>query len=210
MKQNITILLFFLTALNTIAQDYRFINYSNDHQGFFLALNAGVNHVDILNEVEDDGNYFYRGLGSIFDLKIGGAVAPNFILHGTYLSYYMQGPEVQYGYETIKASNRIGLGEGLIGGGLTYYIMPSNTFLSASLGLGIFTIDNDIEGYSGSTNIGLGYQLQAGKDWYLSKKWGLGFAFTLGVCDVTNKPEDSAVEKLNSNNWSIMLHATLN
>ena len=68
----------------------------------------------------------------------------------------------------------------MIGGGITYYIMPSNIFLQGSLGIGNFNlIDNDKK-TSVSTDRGFSMQLKVGKEWWISKRWRLGVALTYG------------------------------
>ena len=53
-------------------------------------------------------------------------------------------------------------------------------------------------------------QLKAGKEWWISKRWGLGIAFTYGKTFVHNGPRDGEEEKLNSNRFGILLNATFN
>jgi hypothetical protein len=66
-----------------------------------------------------------------------------------------------------------------VGPGLTYYLDPSNFFLSASLGVSQFgwraeTMDTRYGG-SGSTR-GLTGRFSVGKEWWVSSNWGLGLA----------------------------------
>ncbi len=102
------------------------------------------------------------------------------------------------------------LGEAMIGGGITYYIMPSNIFLSGSLGIGGFTLIEDDNNTNVSTDNGFSMQLKVGKEWWVSKKWGLGVALTYGKTKLTNKPGGSVEERMNSNNLGILFNATLN
>ncbi|HLT33572.1 hypothetical protein G5B00_09510 [Parapedobacter sp. SGR-10] len=97
----------------------------------------------------------------------------------------------------------------MFGGGVTYYT-PSNLFVSGSLGLGNFSILNQENNYSASTEHGLSFQLKAGKEWWISRRWGLGAAITYGKTSVDSKPSNDLREILNSNRFGILFSATLN
>jgi len=101
------------------------------------------------------------------------------------------------------------VGEAMFGGGLTYYIMPQNIFLSGSLGIGNFTMMDQKNDQTTSTQRGFSMQLKAGKEWWVSKKWGLGLSVTYGTTSLTNN-SGGISEKLNSNRFGILFNATLN
>jgi hypothetical protein len=67
--------------------------------------------------------------------------------------------------------------------------------------------NNDI---SFSTDRGFSMQLKAGKEWWISKRWGLGVALTYGKTKLTNTPGGGVEELMNSNNFGILFNATLN
>ena len=62
-------------------------------------------------------------------MKIGGAIRENLILHATLTTNYVAGPEISSNGESINSSNNLEIGESMIGGGITYYLMPSNILL---------------------------------------------------------------------------------
>ncbi len=212
--KNILAILFVLFGFQLKAQDFKY-TMPKIHNGLFLSVNAGINHVDIQNDADNgnsedesnNGRRYYRGFGPAIDVKVGAALSSKFIVHGTIIYYTMSGPDVESD-DDISVSSSASIQEGMLGGGCTYYLNTSDTYLSGSVGVGGFNLDKEITGYGGMTNLGMAFQLQAGKDWYLSDKTGLGFAFSYGVCNVKDKPASSVVQKLNSNNWSIMLHFT--
>ncbi len=214
--KNIIPILFILIGFQLKAQDFKY-TMPKIHNGLFIAINAGPNHVDIKNianngdEDDDDNNgtRYYRGYGKEIDLKVGTALSSKFIVHGTLIYYNMSGPDIESD-DDLSVSKSASISEAMFGGGFTYYLNTSDTYISASAGVGGFNFDKEITGYGGTTSLGSAFQLQAGKDWYLSDKYGLGFAFSYGVCNVKDKPASSVVQKLNSNNWSIMLHFTIN
>jgi len=146
------------------------------------------------------------------DIKIGGALAENLILHATILSHGATGPTVEsdyWGFEELKTDNNVNISEGLVGGGLTYYI-PENFFLSTSLGYGGFTFVNKREDFDVTTSNGLSYQIKAGKEWWVSPKWGIGLALYYHNTNCLNQAGYYAEERIKSHNFGILLNATLN
>lgn len=183
------------------------------HTGFYLSMSAGPAFGKItLDETRPYVESFeFSGTGGQLDIKIGGAVKENLILHATMISTVLPGPKIKSSSHSGRASDDMSIDENmLLGGGLTYYIMPANIFLSGSAGMGkySFTYDNNSQNDI-STNSGLSIQLKAGKEWWIGKRWGLGFAFTYGKTNLTNKGTDYD-EKLNSNRFSILFNATFN
>ena len=181
------------------------------HTGFYLSLAAGPNFPSINSEVIGEWNVTFTGTGAQFDIKIGGAVKENLILHATLTSNAMTGPKMTSGGQSMNASNDMSLGEAMIGGGVTYYLMPLNFFLSGSVGIANFTVmEGNNSSNSVSTDRGFSMQLKIGKEWWVSKRWGLGIAATYGKTKLTNSPGDGIKEHLNSNNVGILFNATLN
>jgi hypothetical protein len=71
------------------------------------------------------------------------------------------------------------------GAGVTYWIMPANVYLAASLGAARSSVEGqpvrigvelpDID----PSRIGFGLHLSAGKQWWISRRWGLGASLSL-------------------------------
>ncbi|MGD8861970.1 MAG: hypothetical protein PVI30_18310 [Myxococcales bacterium] len=67
-----------------------------------------------------------------------------------------------------------------LGAGVTYWLMPENIFLAASVGAARSSVSGepiriDVElPNSESTHVGLGVHLTLGKQWWVSRRWGLG------------------------------------
>jgi len=184
---------------------------SREHYGFYLSMSGGP----VFGNISDNyysGSFKMSGTGALFDFKIGGVIANNLILHATVLSQVLAGPKITISSGTGgKASDNLNVGESMIGGGFTYYIMPSNTFLSISAGLGNFSIiDNTNSSNNITTREGFSIQLKAGKEWWISSRWGLGLGLTYGKTKLTNKPTGGITEILNSNRFGIVFNATLN
>ncbi|WP_430817821.1 hypothetical protein [Carboxylicivirga sp. RSCT41] len=211
-----TILLFSITVicLQLSAQDFSLPKQYNGrrHRGFFLSMALGVNSTKMESDAKYYGLSTYKGIGGAFDLKIGGTLTENLILHATILSHGVTGPKVssdEFNINDVKTDNDISLSEGMIGAGLTYYT-GSNIFFSSSLGMGNFILENDKEDISISTDWGFSMQLKAGKEWWVGKKWGIGVAAYYHHTNGINQEGNIAEEKLSSHNFGIMFNATLN
>lgn len=213
MKKITVLTLLLLTATLSFAQMEQLTRLpeGRQHKGFFLSLSIGPNFPTITSEVKGYPKYTFTGTGALFDIKIGGAVQENLILHGTILSSSMVGPKVSSGSNSQNASNNLAIGEAMFGGGITYYIMPQNIFLSGSVGFGGYSlIDNTNSNNSVSTDKGFSMQIKAGKEWWVSKRWGLGIAVTYGKTKLTNSPSGGVEEFMDSNNFGVLFNATLN
>jgi len=184
----------------------------NTHRGFYLSMALGYNSTSIDADSKNYGNSNFKGAGGVIDLKIGGTLTENVILHATILSHGVTGPKIEKenNYNNnFKADNKLLISEGMIGVGLTYYT-PDNIFLSTSLGIGSFGFENKREDIDFTTDKGFGFQFKAGKEWWLSRKWGIGVAAYFHTTDCINQEGSYAEENISSRNFGIVFNATLN
>ena len=159
---------------------------SHTHDGFFLNLALGFGYQGFTYDANKAiFDMEANGMSSEFDIKLGGCIAPNTLLHATIL------------------------GVANVGIGVTYYL-PQNVFFSGSIGLAAFNLqdntdsDNEI---TGQTDSGLGVQLAVGKEWWVSDNWGLGVsaAFTYGAAEDKDDMGDA-----NAFGVNVMFSATFN
>ena len=188
------------------------------HDGFYLSMNAGPVFGKITDQLKSGyppGTIGFTGNGGVFDFKIGWAVRENLILHAALISNGMVGPNVEttdaYGNtNNVKAPDTFGIGEAMYGLGITHYFMPSNLFVSGTLGVGNYSMmDEKDKANNGSTDTGFSLQLKLGKEWWISKNWGIGVSMSYGKTSVTNETITNS-EELNSNRFCILLNTTFN
>lgn len=185
---------------------------SHTHDGFFLNLALGFGYQGF---TYDANKALYdmeaKGVSTEFDLKLGGRIATNTILHATILGVTNTN-EIEYktkGGKKIGSSSKNSENMSMLGIGLTYYL-PENIFISGSAGFANFNLqdnsdeDRDIEG---ATENGLGVQIAAGKEWWVSDNWGLGLsvAFTYGAAEDKDDGGDASAYGVN-----VMFSATFN
>ena len=180
-----------------------------DHSGgFFLRLAAGGGVAD----TENSGLPLdFSGLGGELDIAIGGVVAENLALHGTVFGWLISDPDVEGEVITSDSKRRSisGTASGdldmtAVGGGITYYFMPVNIYLSGSVGVGSLNGGGDI---SGESDNGFAGMVTAGKEWWVSNRWGLGVA---GVFGFHSFPEPGVRENWSGWNLAVMFSATFN
>jgi hypothetical protein len=65
----------------------------------------------------------------------------------------------------------------LFGPAVTYYFMPANVYVTGAVGLSALTLrTSDADDDGESTDVGLGVNLDAGKEFWVGPDWGLGVA----------------------------------
>ena len=181
-----------------------------NHRGFYLSLAPGANLTNVKMK-DNDGSTTSKGLGGGWDIKIGGTIKENLILHATILTHSVFEPKI---YDSSNGLNgttadKIDLFEAMIGAGMTYYT-PRNYLLSTSIGLGGFTLTDEKKDEDSSSDKGFSFQLKAGKEWWISPKWGIGLAVYYHNTNVLNQKGKADEERIKSNNFGIVLNATLN
>lgn len=144
------------------------------HDGFFLRLAPGIGQAkttvtdNVLPEAELDDT------GGMFSFMIGGAVRENMILHFEATGVSLADPSMKFGSD--KGTLDGDLTTTLAGVGMTYYFMPANAYISATIGAARTELkDNTLQGTFKSDS-GIGGSLMVGKEWWVSNEWGLGVA----------------------------------
>jgi hypothetical protein len=203
-----------IISIKTYAQEFQIPKHltGRKHKGFFLSTGLGFNTTTVNVDSKNYGFATMSGQGAMFDFKIGGAITENLILHATILSHSVTGPKINskdWNLDNYKTDNKIYIGEGMFGVGITYYT-PENYFVSSSLGFGGLTFENEREDLSITTDNGFSYQLKAGKEWWVSPKWGIGVAVYYHNTNVLNQKGNDAEEKIKSNNFGVVFNATVN
>jgi len=157
-----------------------FLNYNDvigyhKHDGIFLSLHTGwAEQTTIGENLNTLGDITLKHQASTTWIKIGGKNSSNFLLHFDLGFTTMNAPTIT-AQNNILSQNRlkdtsIQIVNAGIGG--TYYFMPSNIFLTASIhdASAIYkNIDDQID-----LNYGIGLMLAVGKEWWMSKNWAIG------------------------------------
>ena len=173
------------------------------HDGLFLRLSGGFG-VSESNLDQSGGDIELSGIGGDGNFAIGGIVSPNLAINGTLWGWDVSDPDVEIGDFSGEANGDLSLGA--VGGGVTYYLMPSNVYLSGSLGLGKLSFE-DPDGNSGDTDYGLAFDACVGKEWWVGNGWGLGVA---GDLNFHSLGDDISSENWQGVSFAIRFSATMN
>jgi len=148
------------------------------HDGFYLSLDGGpaVGSITLNATNALFSSMEFGGGGFQFDFKIGGVISEtqNLILSFDLISRAISSPTITIDGNAASTTSTVMASDGMYGVGITKYFMPSNTFLNATVGITKFTLQ--INNTSSTSQSGLGLQIRAGKEWWVSSDWGLGVA----------------------------------
>jgi hypothetical protein len=187
-----------------------------DHRGFYLRLSIGFGGGAIggNNHVEPGvDKVTLTGLGLGTSIAVGGAIADNLILDADFFHTSIFDPSVNVdGHHLGRASNLdrdLGIGQDLqlvcFGIGATYYIMPVNLYLAASIGLGRVVFE-DVNGARAGSDLGIAGNLMVGKEWWVAPDWGIGIAGQLMLIGV----RDEVLGRVGGIAFNVMFSATYN
>jgi hypothetical protein len=148
---------------------------SSDHGGFYGRLQLGLGGARARTEILRTDLTFSGGAGAL-NLELGGAVARNLILFGKLYGLSVPEPEFEYGDLEGDADDLDGSFRGF-GAGLTYYLMPSNVYLSGALTLSRLASAGPVDDYD--SEVGPMFHLGAGKEWFVADQVSLGLGLEL-------------------------------
>ena len=115
--------------------------------------------------------------------------APNLALFGNIFLTIASQPQVSgTGYYNISGQ---ATGDGLIGGfggGIVYYFMPANVYISGVLATTQFEASDADSKTTYSSDYGIGFEGMIGKEFWVSDHWGLGAALEfIGASSMKDK-----------------------
>jgi hypothetical protein len=158
-----------LIAVPSVAQARQI---PREHEGgIFIRLSAGI--AGSGTSIEDAGvkTEFSEG-GGTTNLAIGGMAWKNIALHATSFGWAVSDPNIKVdGVDQGRFNGTASLNA--IGGGVTWYIMPVNIYISGSAGFGWLSVTQN---FRSDTSTGFAFDLTVGKEWWVSDRWGLGVA----------------------------------
>jgi hypothetical protein len=145
------------------------------HDGFFLRLSAGIGATTESALSLSSGVVTSQEAqpATVGDLALGGVIAPNLALHFSVFGSALNRRSAivsSAGLAFSKQKTVTG-----IGGGTTYYFMPSNVYLSISVGGATMTVDYS-DGVREEIPGGFAGFVGIGKEWWVSDNWGIGIA----------------------------------
>lgn len=168
--------------------------------GFFLRLSAGVNAASTSIEDADGDELSFSDLGGDANFAVGAIISNNLALHGTFFGWAVSEPDVEVNGTDVGTFDE-DLSMSAVGGGITYYFMPANVYLSPSIGLAWLSAGDS------ESDTGMALDFTVGKEWWVGNSWGLGVAGTVGFHSI---PDDSIDENWSDATFGVRFSATLN
>jgi hypothetical protein len=149
---------------------------THTHDGFYLRMFLGFGYTNM--ELEDQ-DVSVGGTGGAFGIALGAAVSENLIVFAEIFDDIAMNPTLKQGGTEFEG-NDISAGVVAVGGGIAYYFMPSNVYVSGTLSWGQLTVrDTENNEEIGESEFGPGLSLMVGKEWWVSPNWGLGGALQI-------------------------------
>jgi hypothetical protein len=164
---------------------------AHEHDGFFLRLAVGVGAGGMAYDErtaigQKRSGVKTRGLIGSFEVAVGGRVVDNLIVHGSLIAVGMSSNKTVDGVENNNY-DELATRMGLLGAGVTYYVMPTNLYLTLVAGASYLEErreDERTRGDSAAVESGVGgaTALTVGKEWWVGQRgqWAIGAAITGG------------------------------
>ena len=171
--------------------------------GFFLRLAPAFGYAsstitDNVDEVK------ISGPAGAFDIALGAALSPNFIVHANVGAWAAVDPTLQINgidFDTDDLTASIAM----FGVGVTYYVGPSNVYLTGSIGLARLSAEFDNE--TSNTDLGFAVEAAVGKEWWVGRRWAIGVG---GVINYHSVPDSDIDENWKGASFGVRLTATMN
>ncbi|HRE89491.1 MAG TPA: hypothetical protein PK095_10150 [Myxococcota bacterium] len=152
----------------------------HDPGHFFVRLSGGFGFSSAT--FDDPGETTLSGFGGMGSFKFGATIARNVALGVDLFGLSMFEPSVTVNGDDLGSAEGTRASMGAIGLGGTFYIMPANLYIAASAGVGLGTIE--FRGRFGGIVVtseedsrpGFAANVMIGKEWWVSRKWGIGLA----------------------------------
>lgn len=200
MKTTIALLLALLATSTAHAQ-----SQPTTHDGFMLRLALGFGYESLSIDDGVGTELTASGFGVGSSIALGGVVARNLAINADLFASTVFSPNI--------SENGVDLGEAQdtsvslygIGVGLTYWVMPLNLYLAGSVGISQATVE--IQGLSFDADWGLAINAMIGKEFWVGREWGVGFAAQLLWANVPTVTDEASSSYLAFN---ILFSATYN
>jgi hypothetical protein len=157
---------------------YRRVYYADPtafrHLGLFLRLDLGLGYMD--SSTSANRTFFTfdssHGVAGEFALAVGGAVKENFIVAGELWTGWVPSPTLTSRGLSVPTGSTFSNALVGIGPNFTWYLMPTNVFLSVTPSLTWVNFSDVFASYT--TDVGFGTRFALGKEWWVAPHWGIG------------------------------------
>lgn len=182
----------------------------HEHDGFFLRMLYGFGYAELVEKDVMGSDMKFSGFAQNLRFQIGSTISENLILFGKFGGVMQFEPEFKYMGQSETADN-VTVSVFDLGGGITYYIMPSNIYFSLSLltSQASFEYNNT----KGESQYGFGVNAMIGKEWWISNQWAMGVAINGYYSSMKDKGSIGGYNyeyDINNFSFGVMLSVTYN
>lgn len=120
----------------------------------------------------------FSGFGLGVSMDLGAAIVPNLVLHIRGLMSVLSDPSASADGASSVATKNLTVMMGGAGPALTFYMMPSNVYITGAFGIAGMKLTQEVQGavvYANS-DAGLWANLDVGWDGWLDDVWSMGIA----------------------------------
>ena len=179
---------------------------SHQHDGFYMRITAGLGYLSTSGSVGGATETF-DGFGGTLGAAFGGVIAPNLVLYGELLGTSVTNATWSYGGATQAYSGYDVMLFGF-GPGIAYYIEPINLYLSGTLTFTQVSFsDTATADPVHDSDLGVGLSFTVGKEWWVSRDWGIGIAGQFHAASMNDPSYDTRMRALA---LSLLFSATYN
>lgn len=148
----------------------------DDHNGFMLRMSGGVAALGVGVEPEEGTDFGIGGVGSALNLQLGAAVIPNLAVYADFIAVGAE--EAEVGEDDVdgeEGEQYDAEGFGVVGAGVgaTYYVMPYDLSLGASILVAKFGAETH-EDQTYESDFAVMGKIDVTKEWPVSSTWNLG------------------------------------
>ncbi len=173
------------------------IQNENARTGFFLRGALGYGPAVNMNSDELRFKISGGGVGGV--ISLGSFLNERLLIYGEAGGYTISNPKMTYLGYTITSSGTSATMSS-IGAGLGYYLVPNSVYAGFTLSLSLLT--TEASGDKGSTDPGIGFSFQIGKDFPISQKVLLGVAGQASFSTMKDKNDGA---RWNASAFGIMM-----
>jgi hypothetical protein len=181
------------------------------HDGLYLRFLLGFGSLKFSESpvfTNGTGIFSATGAAGFFAFHLGLALAENIILYGAMNSYAASNPDYTLNGASIPTTDSSTIGISSYGGGLILYIESLNAYIGADIGTATtrFTVGS----VKANSKSGLGINVQLGKEWWVSKNWGLGAALFYHYSSMDDDVTGNVIPRITNNVFGLAFSATYN
>jgi hypothetical protein len=155
------------------------------------------------------------GGGFALNFAFGGAVAPNLIVFGELSGTSAIDPSFKETGSASESWNNTTVSMISVGPGIAYYVPSVNVYFSGAITISQLTASDNSDNNSNSDSVdlsesGVGGSFMVGKEWWVTRDWGVGIASMLQLASMKSKMYGMSDSRWFATAWSVLFSATYN